>query len=232
MILEVDGLSRKLNGRYVLDNISIKLEKGSIMGLLGPNGSGKTTLMKIIAGIQRPTSGSLKIDGERPGVSTKKIVSYLPDENHLYDWLRVKDTIKFFADFFEDFNKEKAVSLLKEMGIDFNKKLNQLSKGMLQVVRVCLVVSRKAKLYILDEPFNGIDIVAREKIQNIIQNSYNEESSVLITTHIFNEIERFMDHVVFISKGKKILEGECDSIRQEKAKSLEEIYKEIFANED
>lgn len=228
LILETNNLSKSYFTKQALKNVNIKLEKGKILGQLGPNGSGKTTLIKIICGILTQSSGSILIDGQIPGPYTKSIISYLPDRNHLYKWMKIKDAINFYKDFYRDFNEEKAYDLLKFMKLDKNSKITSLSKGMSEKLNLTLVLSREAKLYVFDEPIAGVDPVAREQILNAIIQNFNEKSSVIITTHLVKDIERIFDDVAFISEGEIILNGNAEELRIEKNKSIDELFREVF----
>ncbi|MDI3309980.1 MAG: ABC transporter ATP-binding protein [Thermoanaerobacterium sp.] len=229
LILKATNLIKNYYSKKALKGINIELEEGKILGLLGPNGSGKTTFMKIAAGILRPTSGEILIDGQKPGIYTKSIVSYLPDINYLYKWMRVRDAINFFKDFYVDFDLEKSKRLLDFMKLDENDKVTSLSKGMLEKLHLTLVLSRNAKLYIFDEPLGGIDPNTREKIIDAIIDNIREDSSMIISTHLVRDIERLFDDVAFISDGNIILKGNAEELRTEKGKSIDEILREVYA---
>lgn len=228
LILETRNLSKSYFTKKAVKNVNINLDKGKILGLLGPNGSGKTTLIKIICGILTQSSGDVLIDGQAPGPYTKSVVSYLPDRNHLYKWMKIKDAIEFYKDFYKDFNEDKAYELLKFMKLDESSKITSLSKGMSEKLNLTLVLSREAKLYVFDEPIAGVDPVAREQILNAIIQNFNEESSVIITTHLVKDIERIFDDVAFISEGEIILNGNAEELRIEKNKSIDELFREVF----
>lgn len=227
-ILKVENLTKKYFTKKALDSMNLEIKKGKIVGLLGPNGSGKTTLMNICAGLLRPSSGSILIDGKKPGIYTKSIVSYLPDKNYLYKWMKIKDAIKFYKDFYKDFDEKKCSELLKFMKLCEDDKVTSLSKGMTEKLNLTLTLSRKAKLYILDEPLGGVDPSARQKILDAIIDNYTEDSSMIISTHLVNDIERIFDDVAFISKGKIVLKGEAEQLRMEKGKSIDELFMEVF----
>ena len=227
-ILKVENLSKSYINKKALNNISLTLEKGKVLGLLGPNGSGKTTLIKVIAGLIKSYNGTVLINDECPGVSTKSIISYLPDVNHLYKWMKVRDALNFFIDFYDDFDKDKADELLEFMKLNKDSKINTLSKGMLERLNLTLVMSRKAKLYVLDEPIAGVDPVAREKILDTIINNFSGDSSMLITTHLVKDIERIFDDVAFISDGDITLYGNAEELRIDRGKSIDELYREVF----
>ena len=192
-IVEIRDLSKQYMRTKALDNVDINIKQGRIVGILGPNGSGKTSLMKIIAGILRQTRGEILIDGLVPGPATKAIVSYLPDRNFLYRWMKIDDAINFFKDFYEDFDEGKADELLSFMNLDRGMKIDALSKGMHEKLNLTLVLSRKAKLYVLDEPIAGVDPVARDQILDAIIKNYNNNSTMIITTHLVRDIESVFD---------------------------------------
>lgn len=227
-IVEAKSLSKSYFKKKALDDLNLNIPEGQVLGLLGPNGSGKTTFIKILSGILSQSKGDIIIDGHEPSPYTKSVVSYLPDKNYLYKWMTVNDAIVFFKDFYSDFDEVKAYELLTFMKLDKNSKVTSLSKGMSEKLNLTLVLSRKAKLYVLDEPIAGVDPVAREKILDAIINNYNKDSSMIITTHLVRDIERIFDHVSFISEGKIILSGNAEELREEKGKSIDELYRDVF----
>ncbi len=229
-ILEINNLTKAYrNGKPVLQDASIAIPRGRIVGLLGPNGSGKTTLIKGIVGLLRPDSGEIKIDGQAPGIYTKSVVSYLPDLNYLPKWMRVKDAIEFFLDFYDDFDIEKSNRLLDFMKLGKGLKVSECSKGMAEKLQLALVLSRNAKLYVLDEPIAGVDPVAREKILDAIVEFYNEDSSMIITTHLLTDIERIFDDVAFIRDGKIVVYDNAEQLRMQNNQSIDQLYREVFA---
>ncbi|WP_142413949.1 ABC transporter ATP-binding protein [Hathewaya massiliensis] len=230
-ILDATNLNKTYGKKQALKDFNLILPQGRVLGLLGPNGSGKTTFIKILTGILAPSKGSILIDGHNPGVHTKALVSYLPDKDYLYKWMKIKDAINLFDDFYEDFDKVKANELLEFMKLEKDMSVKGLSKGMKEKLNLALVLSRKSKIYVLDEPIAGVDPVTREKILDAIINNYSEDSSMIITTHLVRDIERVFDHVAFISEGKIILEGNAEELREKNSKSIDEIYRDIF-NED
>jgi len=227
-IVEIKGLTKSYFNKKALNNIYLEIEKGKVVGILGPNGSGKTTMIKIITGILRESNGEVLIDGKKPGVITKSIVSYLPDRNFLYNWMNIQEAVNFYKDFYEDFDENKAYDLLKFMKLDRNMKINSLSKGMLEKLNLTLVLSRNAKLYVLDEPIAGVDPVARDQILDAIIKNYNENSTMLITTHLVRDMENIFDDVVFLREGEVYLTGNAEALREEKGMQIDDIYKEIF----
>lgn len=228
-ILKTDNLCKSYSSKKALNGINIDIPKGKIIGLLGPNGSGKTTFLKIAAGLLKSSEGEIIIDNNKPGVYTKSIVSYLPDKDYLYKWMKIKDAIEFYKDFYEDFQLDKCKELLKFMNLDEDMKVSTLSKGMSEKLYLTLTLSRKAKLYVLDEPLGGVDPTTREKILDAILNNYSEESSMIITTHLVNDIERLFDYVYFISDGSIVLSGDAEELRIKENKSIDEIYRGVFA---
>jgi len=227
-ILKAENLCKSYFNKKALRGANLTIQQGKIVGLLGPNGSGKTTFLKIAAGILHPSSGKLLIDGQEPGVYTKSIVSYLPDTEYFLKWMKIKDAIQYFKDFYADFDEKKAAELLEFMKLDTNSSVKSLSKGMKEKLKLTLVLSRKAKLYILDEPLGGVDPTAREKILDAIINNFSENSSMIITTHLVNDIERIFDDVAFISDGEIVLQGNAEELRLSKNQSIDELYREVF----
>ncbi|MCF6462777.1 ABC transporter ATP-binding protein [Clostridium sp. Cult1] len=227
-IVEINSLTKNYFNKRALDNISLNIEEGKVVGILGPNGSGKTTLIKILTGLLRQTKGEVLIDGHQIGVYTKSIVSYLPDRNFLYNWMTIKDAFEFYKDFYMDFDQKKFEDLLDFMKLEKSMKITSLSKGMHEKLNLTLVLSRNAKLYILDEPIAGVDPVARDQILDAIINNYNENSSMLITTHLVRDMENIFEDVVFLKDGEIVLTGNAETLREEKGKQIDDIYKEIF----
>ena len=228
-ILECKGLSKKYNkSAYALHNLNLTLNHGQIIGLLGPNGSGKTTLIKLINDLLTPTEGTVLIDGELPGVHSKNIVSYLPDHSYLDGSMKIQDLVSYFADFYEDFSEIRATSMLKDLNIDQTARLKTLSKGNQEKVALILVMSRDAKLYILDEPIGGVDPAARDYILHTILSNYNEHATILISTHLISDIENILDRVLFIQNGELVLNATVDDIRSEQKKSVDALFREVF----
>ncbi len=227
-LLKAEGLSKNYGGTLALDNIDLNIQSGRIIGLLGPNGSGKTTFIKILNGLLRPTSGSISIDGKAPGVETKKIVAYLPDNSYLNSWMTVEQIIDMFTDFYADFRPRLALEMLARLGIKPEAKLKNLSKGNKEKVCLILVMSRNALLYVLDEPIAGVDPATRDYVISTIINNYNPDASVIISTHLISDIEQVLDEVIFINNGKILLQKTVDEIREENGKSVDELFREVF----
>jgi ABC-type multidrug transport system, ATPase component len=228
VILECKSLTKRYSGFTALSDINLSLERGRIIGLLGPNGSGKTTLIKIINGLLVPTEGKILIADRAPGIETKKIISYLPDKNYLSDWMKVHDLIDFFADFYEDFDKTKAYEMLSRLKINANDRLKTMSKGTKEKVQLILVMSRSAQLYCLDEPIGGVDPASRDYILNTIISNYSENASVLISTHLIADIENVLDDVIFLQNGNIVRTSSVDDIRMSEGKSVDTLFREVF----
>lgn len=226
-ILEVRNLTKNYGADRGLCDVTLSLESGKIIGLLGSNGSGKTTLLKIIAGILQPTSGTVTVDGMEIGTETKKIVSYLPERTYLYSWMRTRDIIDYFDDFYEDFDKENALRMLQSLGVNENAKLKTLSKGTREKVQLVLVMSRKAKVYLLDEPIAGVDPVAREFILETILANRAPDSMILISTHLISDVEKVLDSFVFIRDGKLLMKQDVEKLT-ESNKTVDELFREVY----
>ncbi|MDO4711037.1 MAG: ABC transporter ATP-binding protein [Peptostreptococcaceae bacterium] len=227
-ILECRALSKTYGREHALNSIDLSIEKGRIVGLLGPNGSGKTTLIKLANGLIVPTQGEILIDGEKPSVETKKKISYLPDRNYLDNDQTVESIIKLFRDFYDDLREEKALQMLDSLQIDPKKRMKTLSKGTKEKVQLILVMSRKADLYLLDEPIAGVDPAARDYIMDTIIRNYDEKSTILISTHLISDIEKVLDEAIFIHNGNIMLHKSIDDIREEHAMSVDEYFREVF----
>lgn len=226
-LLEITAVTKRFGGITALDQVDYACEKGHIIGLLGPNGSGKTTLLKALNGLLT-VEGSILIDGNPVGPVTKGLVSYLPDRNYFDEKMTVKKAVAFFKDFYADFDETKALTLLADFGIDINQKLKHLSKGNKEKVQLILAISRKARLYLFDEPLGGVDPAARSVILDLILKNYDPEATVIISTHLIADIESIFDEVIFLKDGKVVLSGDADTVREEKGKSIDELFREVF----
>lgn len=227
-LLECHKLTKKYGKKEVLNGLELSIERGRIVGLLGPNASGKTTLMKLANGLLVPNSGEILINGMHPGAQTRSMVSYLPDANYLPDWMSVDGLVKMFADFYKDFDMKKAKEMLDRLEINGKEKLKTLSKGTKEKVQLILAMSRQAQLYLLDEPIGGIDPAAREYILNTIIGNYSENATVVISTHLIADIEPILDEVLFIRDGQIILHHTVDEIREFEQKSVDELFREVY----
>ena len=228
-LIHCEGVSKSYGRVLGLRDLSLSIPAGKIVGILGPNGSGKTTLIKLLSGLLTPERGQIFIDGKPVGVESKAIVSYLPERPYFSDAMRISEVIRFFEDFYEDFQREAAERMLKTLGLDSRSKMNSLSKGNREKVQLILVMSRKAKVYLLDEPMGGVDPAARDFILKTILTNYNEEASVLISTHLISDVENVLDDVVFIKQGQLALYKSVDEIRMEENKSVDALFREVFA---
>lgn len=227
-LITIQNLNKRYGKKQVLKGISLSLYSGRIIGLLGPNGSGKTTIIKILNGLLKDYQGQVLIDGQAIGIHSKKIISYLPDEPYFENWMTTSDALNLFQDMYEDFDLNKALSLMEKMKIEKKIKIKQLSKGMKEKFQLILVMSRKAKIYILDEPLGGIDPAARELILDTILNNYDEDALVLLSTHLIADIEKIFDEVIFIKDGSIILHQNSEDLRSERQTSINDIFKEEF----
>lgn len=227
-LVEFKHLYKEFDGKNILKDINLKIEKGVIIGILGKNGVGKTTMIKLMNDLLTPTKGEILINGLKPGVESKKIISYLPERTYLDKDMKVSEILKYFAAFYEDFDTEKATKLLIDLGIKTNEKLIKMSKGMQEKVQLILVMSRNADLYILDEPLGGVDPATREYILDTILSNFKEGATVIISTHLIADIERILDKVIFVDNGKIILEGNADELREKEKASIDEIFRRSF----
>lgn len=227
-LLKITNVTKKYHHFKALNNVSMTLESGKIIGLLGPNGSGKTTLIKIINGLLKDYEGEVLVDGKNVGIDSRKIISYLPDENYFQDWMYIKDVLSIFSDLYEDFDKENCLTLMNRFKLDKGMKIKEMSKGMKEKFQLSLVMSRKAKLYILDEPIAGVDPAAREVILDVILNNYEEDALVLISTHLISDLETIFDDVVFLKDGEIVLRQSTEDLRLERKQSIDEAFREVF----
>jgi ABC-2 type transport system ATP-binding protein len=231
-VLECKGIKKAYKkGKYVLDDFNLTIGGGRIVGLLGPNGCGKSTLMKLISGLLAPNGGEILVCGEEVGDKSKALISYLPERTYFSSQQKVSELVDFFADFYTDFDKEKANALLDDLKIDKNARLKTLSKGTKEKVQLILVMSRRARLYLLDEPIAGVDPAAREYILGTIVGNYAEDSTIIITTHLITDVEQVLDDFVFLSYGGKIIaSGSAEETRINTGKSLDQLFREVFRN--
>ncbi|MCI8336338.1 MAG: ABC transporter ATP-binding protein [Peptococcaceae bacterium] len=227
-LLECKNLSKVYDKKQALNTVNLSIERGRIVGLLGPNGSGKTTLIKLINGLLQPTTGEVLVNGIAPGIESKKVVAYLPDKTYLNEWMTIKDLLQFFADFYDNFNMEKAKAMLKDLSIDETVKLKTLSKGNKEKVQLILVMAREAELYLLDEPIGGVDPAARDYILKTILTNYNSNASILLSTHLIQDVEQIFDDIIFLNQGNIVLDEPVDKVREERGKSIDALFREVF----
>ena len=226
--IEIKELTKTFGELKALSRVSLSLEKGQIVGLLGPNGSGKTTLIKILNGLLMPTEGTVTINDKEPGVETKRVVAYLPDRTALPDYMTTNQLVGLYADFYEDFDTAKAEAMIDDLGIDRLQTLKKMSKGTKEKLQLCLVMARNAEVYLLDEPIGGVDPATRDYILKTIISNYNEDAVVLISTHLISDIESVLDDVVFIKAGEIVLHKAADEVREEKGESIDKLFREVF----
>lgn len=227
-LVKCNNLCKEFDNKQILNNINLIIPKGKIVGLLGKNGSGKTTLIKLINDLLTPTSGEVLINGEKPSIKSKKVISYLPERTYLDKSMKVSQIITFFDEFYDNFDKKKAIKLLKDLDLDINSKVSKMSKGMQEKLQLILVMSREAELYILDEPLGGVDPATRDYILDTILSNFSEGASVIISTHLISDIERILDEVIFINKGKIVLTSSADELRKKENASIDEIFRRCF----
>ena len=227
-LLEIKNLNKSFDNKQVLKDINISISKGKIVGLLGKNGAGKSTLIKLINDLLTPTSGEILIFGKNIGVDSKKVISFLPERTYLNKQMKVSEIIRFFEDFYEDFDSNKAKKLLEDLNLDINQRLSKMSKGMQEKVQLVLVMSRNAELYILDEPLGGVDPATRDYILDTILSNFNEDASVIISTHLISDVEKILDEVIFIDNGQIVLQSDADKLRNKEKASIDEIFRRMF----
>ena len=228
-LISCKNLCKSYGKKKVIRDLNLEIESGRIVGILGPNGSGKTTLIKLLCGLLQANSGGASIHGMPVGIDTKKIVSYLPERTYLSDYMTVRDAIRFFEDFYEDFQRQTAIEMLERLNLSIDSKIKTLSKGNREKIQLILVMSRHAKLYLLDEPIGGVDPAARDYILKTILGNYNEDATIVITTHLINDVEKILDDIVFIRDGDVILHQQADELRLQKGKSVDALFRETFA---
>jgi len=227
-LLECKHLCKSYDNKQILKDINLKIPRGKIIGLLGKNGTGKSTLIKLINDLLTPTSGEVLINGKKPSVASKEIISYLPERTYLDKEMNVKQVIKYFEEFYKNFDSQKAIKLLKDLDLDIESKISKMSKGMQEKLQLILVMSRKAELYVLDEPLGGVDPATRDYILDTILSNFNEGASVIISTHLIADIERILDEVIFIDKGEIVLVSSADELRKKENASIDEIFRRCF----
>lgn len=228
LIIKCRGVSKSYGRKIALDGVELEVGRGRIVGLLGPNGSGKTTFIKLLCGLLQPNCGELAVNGQKIGPETKAQISYLPDRMYFADWMKATDLFDLFRDFYRDFDYDKALAMCRSLGVDPKDKLKSMSKGTKEKVQLVLVMARKAQLYLLDEPIAGVDPAARDFILQTILTNYNEEGTVLISTHLISDIEKVLDEVVFLREGRVMLHNTVDNIRENEGKSVDALFREIF----
>ena len=227
-LLEVKKLDKSFDNKEILKDINFNISKGKIVGLLGKNGAGKSTLIKLINDLLTPTNGEILVNGNKIGLDTKKVISYLPERTYLNKQMKVSEVISYFEDFYDNFDSEKAKKLLKDLDLDINQKLAKMSKGMQEKVQLVLVMSRNADLYVLDEPLGGVDPATRDYILDTILSNFNQDASVIISTHLISDIEKILDEVIFIDKGQIVLQSDADKLRNKERASIDEIFRRMF----
>lgn len=227
-LLECKNVCKSFGSQKILHNINLKIPRGKIIGLLGKNGMGKTTLIKLINNLLTLSDGEILVNGKKIGVDSKKIISYLPERTYLDKSLKVNEALDYFQDFYDNFDKEKAVKLLMDLQIDLNEQISKMSKGMQEKLQLVLVMSRNAELYILDEPLGGVDPATRDYILDTILKNFSEGASVIISTHLIQDIERILDEVIFIDRGKIILQSDADELREKENASIDEVFRRMF----
>lgn len=227
-LLECKHLCKEFDNKQILQDINLTIPKGKIIGLLGKNGAGKSTLIKLINDLLTPTSGEILINGENPGVSSKEIIAYLPERTYLDKEMTIKQAIKYFSEFYSNFDTEKAMKLLKDLNLDISKKISKMSKGMQEKLQLILVMSRRASIYILDEPLGGVDPATRDYILDTILSNFSEGASVIISTHLISDIERILDEIIFMDNGKIVLTSSADELRNKENSSIDEVFRRYF----
>jgi len=228
-LVSFSNLTKKYGSKVAVEDINLEIEGGHIIGLLGPNGSGKTTIIKMLNGLLQPTSGEIIVEGNKVGPESKQVISYLPDQTYLNMNQKVSEVIDFFSDFYEDFDSERAYDMLAKLSINPGDKLKTMSKGTKEKVQLILVMSRRADLYILDEPIAGVDPAARDYILNVILSNYDPEATILISTHLISDIENILDQVLFLRNGKIVMNSSVDDIRVKEGKSVDALFREVFS---
>ena len=227
-MLDSVNIVKRYSGKYAVNGMSVAIEDAHIYGLLGPNGSGKSTWMKMAAGLIVPDEGEMTLDGVKIGAETKKHIAYMPTEAYFYSYMKIKDVEKYYSDFFEDFDKQQFEKMLLDMHLEPEMKVRTLSSGMMAKLKIAVTLSRKAELYLLDEPLNGIDLLARDEVVNTILQNMSENASVVISSHLVEELERIIDRAIFMKDGQVVLNGDVEEIRQERGESIVDLYRQIY----
>ena len=227
-LLECKNLCKEFDNNPILQDINLKIPRGKIIGLLGKNGAGKSTLIKSINDLLTPTSGEILINGEKPGIHSKEIIAYLPERTYLDKEMTIKQVIKYFEEFYKNFDSQKAIKLLKDLNLDIDKKISKMSKGMQEKLQLVLVMSRNAELYILDEPLGGVDPATRDYILDTILSNFSEGASVIISTHLISDVERILDEIIFVDQGKIVLTSSADELRNKENASIDEVFRRFF----
>ena len=227
-LLECKNLCKEFDKKPILQDINLKIPRGKIIGLLGKNGAGKSTLIKLMNDLLIPTSGEILINGEKPGVHSKEVIAYLPERTYLDKEMTVKQAIQYFEEFYKNFDSDKAIKLLQDLGLDINTKISKMSKGMQEKLQLVLVMSREAQLYILDEPLGGVDPATRDYILDTILSNFSEGASVIISTHLISDVERILDEIIFVNKGKIVLTSSADELRKKENASIDEVFRRYF----
>ena len=227
-VLECKGLSKRYGSLQALEDVDLAIEPGRVVGLLGPNGSGKTTLIKLANGLLTPDGGEILVRGKAPCAETKAAVSYLPDKVHLPEWMTVAQRMELYAEFYTDFDRERCADMIGRLNLPEKQRLSQMSKGTKEKVQLILVMSRRAKLYLLDEPIGGVDPATRDYILDTIIRNYDPEAAVVISTHLISDVENVLDEVIFVNGGKVVLQSGVDEIREKHGKSVDALFREVF----
>ncbi len=227
-VLECKGLSKRYGSLQALEDVNLTIEPGRVVGLLGPNGSGKTTLIKLANGLLTPDGGEILVRGKAPCAETKAAVSYLPDKVHLPEWMTVAQLMELYAEFYTDFDRERCADMIGRLNLPEKQRLSQMSKGTKEKVQLILVMSRRAKLYLLDEPIGGVDPATRDYILDTIIRNYDPEAAVVISTHLISDVENVLDEVIFVNRGKVVLQSGVDEIREKHGKSVDALFREVF----
>lgn len=227
-ILDARALTKQYGQVCALSGVNLSIPKGKIVGLLGPNGSGKTTLIKLAAGLLTPTAGQILIDGQKISPATKAVVSYLPEKTYLANWMSVNDCLNFFETFYADFDRQRALEMLKRLNVPSDRKMRALSKGTREKVQLVLVMSRRAKLYLLDEPIGGVDPATRDYILDTIIGNYDPEATILISTHLISDVEKVLDEFIFLKEGVIMMQDTTDNVREAQGKSIDDLFREVF----